>query len=364
MIAALTFGRYLRDARERQGWSREQLSQDAHIPLADVEALEAGLLDALPKGMYRRAEARAYAELVGLDPQLVLAELQLALDAARTTVPAVAEHHVVRSAPPVVRAASPQPTPSVALVPVTASERPAPLTKASSDPRNRWRVGVALIIGAAALLWDQAGAPTLDREMAIPAAPTEAAKLLADAVRIAEPRPAPALNRTLFAPTARSRDGRLDGGVLVVQSTPRGARVTVNGVGWGVTPVAIRYLPLGAVRVRIAKERHVSQERVVQLSTEQPSTTLRVTLPQVASARVASSPPTSGSMLVVTTTPEGARVTVNGVGWGMTPVTIRHLPPGTQRVRVVRERYLSEERVVQVSDGQPRRVIIPMRPVS
>ena len=66
-------------------------------------------------------------------------------------------------------------------------------------------------------------------------------------------------------------------------------------------------------------------------------------------------------MLVVNTTPRGARVTVNGIGWGTTPVTIRNLPAGVQRVRVVKDKYVSEERVVQLSAGQSHQVTIPMR---
>jgi hypothetical protein len=55
-------------------------------------------------------------------------------------------------------------------------------------------------------------------------------------------------------------------GELLVTSVPPGARVTVNGVGWGVTPLTIRHLPLGEKRVRLSKEGHVSAERAVWLT--------------------------------------------------------------------------------------------------
>lgn len=70
-------------------------------------------------------------------------------------------------------------------------------------------------------------------------------------------------------------------------------------------------------------------------------------------------PVTSGSTgvdrparLVVITQPSGARVTINGVGWGTTPVTIPYPPPGTKRIRVTKTGYESEERVVG-ADGAP-----------
>jgi hypothetical protein len=55
------------------------------------------------------------------------------------------------------------------------------------------------------------------------------------------------------------------------------------------------------------------------------------------------------SPLIVITEPAGARVTINGVGWGTTPLTIRHLPPGAKRVRVTKAGYQSVERVVDAT---------------
>ena len=54
--------------------------------------------------------------------------------------------------------------------------------------------------------------------------------------------------------------------------------------------------------------------------------------------------------MTVRSTPAGARVTVNGIGWGETPVTIRHLPPGQKLVRVTKEGYESQQRIISVSD--------------
>ena len=54
---------------------------------------------------------------------------------------------------------------------------------------------------------------------------------------------------------------------------------------------------------------------------------------------------------MVITEPQGARVTINGVGYGTTPLTIRHLPPGTKRVRVTKAGYDSEERLVTAENA-------------
>ena len=70
---------------------------------------------------------------------------------------------------------------------------------------------------------------------------------------------------------------------------------------------------------------------------------------------VVARPSASPAGLVVITQPEGARVTINGVGWGMTPLTIGigHLPPGAKRVRITKPGYRSEERVVATDPERP-----------
>jgi hypothetical protein len=66
--------------------------------------------------------------------------------------------------------------------------------------------------------------------------------------------------------------------------------------------------------------------------------------------------------MTVTSTPAGARVTVDGIGWGETPVTIRHLPPGQKVVRVTKEGYVSQQQTVSVpGDRRSAAVRITLR---
>jgi cytoskeletal protein RodZ len=75
-------------------------------------------------------------------------------------------------------------------------------------------------------------------------------------------------------------------------------------------------------------------------------------------ATAAANPVTS---LVVTTQPPGGRVTVNGIGWGEAPVTIRYLEPGDKRIRVTKDGYAPAERVVSLGEGGRRRLDIQLR---
>jgi hypothetical protein len=45
-------------------------------------------------------------------------------------------------------------------------------------------------------------------------------------------------------------------------------------------------------------------------------------------------------------------VTVNGISWGVSPVTIRHLPPGAKRIRATKEGFAASEQVFTLVDGQ------------
>ncbi len=64
--------------------------------------------------------------------------------------------------------------------------------------------------------------------------------------------------------------------------------------------------------------------------------------------------PDSTTELVVTTEPAGARVTVNGIGLGVAPVKVRHLPAGDKRIRVSKEGYATEERMIHLAQGQQK----------
>jgi hypothetical protein len=74
-------------------------------------------------------------------------------------------------------------------------------------------------------------------------------------------------------------------GQLRITSTPPGARVTVNGIGWGQTPLTVGHLPLGTKTVRVSREGYASQQRVVELRSSDAAAALNVTLPRASTGR-------------------------------------------------------------------------------
>ena len=270
-----SLGELLRLARERRGLTLEGIANETKIPHRHLEALEYDNLTAIPAGFYRRAEIRAYARAVGLDQSLALAQLESALKPIET------------------REAS----------------REIPRTRESTRPRTYLLIVLGVVTVAAAVF----GRAISERTPALEHG--------------AEIRSA---TDSLPKPVLPIRDASLD---------------TVTSQGRPSEPVArLSALPENAMTVSTG---------AVAVS----DAGLRVTT-ETTEARVSTD---SVTELVVTTQPEGARVTVNGLGWGSSPVTVRHLPPGDQRIRMSKEGYVTEERMLRLAEGRRRTLDIRLQ---
>jgi len=273
-----SLGELLRRAREGRGLTLEQIAKETRIPQHHLEALEHDNLTAVPGGFYRRAEVRAFAQAVNLDANFALAQLQRALEwpAAREAVPAT----------PGTR----KPTPS--------------------------RKGVLIAIGfavAAAVFGLAMGGrePALDRD-AEGGSPSNSAQNRTPPVRETPPDFAGTSQRTQLEPVAVPSAES----ALAVTREPAGTRASAA----------------------------TNDDDDLAKKTEQ------------AEGRAS-----EDTELVVTTQPEGARITVNGIGWGSAPVTIRYLSAGNKRIRVAKEGYVTEERVVRLAEGHVTTLDIPLR---
>jgi len=224
------FGEWLRRAREARGLTLDDLTRETKIPLRNLEALEHGNLGVMPT-FYQRAEVRASAKVVGVDEGLAVDRLDSAIAPVVTREPAV-------SRPPLKLSLS--------------------------------AVSVALLLGVVALTAAKAG-PAVLGWMAAPKgnqaslSPATTGRLepvalpsQPSSVEVA-PAVAAAPAMTDVKPSAESFTE------LVVTTEPSGAHVTVNGIGWGVSPVTIRHLPPGDKHIRVTKEGFAATERVLAL---------------------------------------------------------------------------------------------------
>ena len=78
-------GAILADERERQALSRADIAQRLHMSVFQVEALEVGDYDRLPRGPFLRGFTRNYARALGLDAEFLVG--LLAQDAPRDKAP-------------------------------------------------------------------------------------------------------------------------------------------------------------------------------------------------------------------------------------------------------------------------------------
>lgn len=237
IMSTQDIGGWLRHAREARGLTVEAIAAQTKISPRHIEALERGAPLALP-AFYQRAELRAVARAVGVDEQLAVARLE-------------AELAPVEPLPPV----------------------------PSTPARIRSEYGLA-IVAIGVLLVVLAGWGSFERTAA-------------------------------------------KGSVLAVQT---------------VGPVAAR--PVAELPGEVAG-----------------APTTAETVPAAAPVSV------GPAELAIRTEPEGARVTVNGIGWGQSPVTLRHLEPGEKRIRVTMDGYAATERSVTVDAGHRKTVHVRLSSV-
>ena len=254
----------LRRAREQRGLTLEQVAGETRVPLERLAALEQDALPHINRGFYQRAHIRAYARAVDLDERIVLAELKR--EAAPVDPPPVQPQ-------PPVRTRSLRAHHGVMLV-----------------------VRAALVAGISGIVWEVSTARSTGDDAAIAVSPVPEHHSVAT---------------TGDAPE-------------IVQSTPPAAEST---------RLVPESTPLAAVQ-------HVGVPETPRESATAPAVT----------------------ELVTTTDPVDARVVVNGIGWGSTPITIQHLAPGEKQVRVTKDGYAAVEQIAHVAAHQSTTVNIQLQP--
>lgn len=235
----ISCGEFLRRAREERQLTLEHIAQVTKIPVRHLTALERDEFKALPDGLYRRAEVRAYADAVGLDRNVAVARLDHALEEALPHPPAMVQPPRLPSMP------------------------------------ARLRAPLLMVAGAAVMTGGIAFAMWTSHSVSENSASIQPAS--APASRTMEPPTVthvPArVERSTPAVAASTKESR-----LTVITDPMGARVTVNGVGRGVTPVTVRHLTPGPKAVRVTLDGYVAEERLVQLEPGEGVTSVRIPL--------------------------------------------------------------------------------------
>jgi serine/threonine-protein kinase len=144
-------------------------------------------------------------------------------------------------------------------------------------------------------------------------------------------------------------------GRLVIQSTPSGALVTVDGQRAGETPVTLT-VPLGRHEILVARSGYVPRTDRVELTAKQPNRTLRVPLRK----GPARDPLVTTGSVDIDSRPRGARVTVDGRALGSTPMRVPELPAGDHRVVVELFGYRVVTSTVNIVSGELTRLTLTL----
>jgi len=151
-------------------------------------------------------------------------------------------------------------------------------------------------------------------------------------------------------------------GTLVVEGTPKGARVDVKGpLGFpgpkaAGLPYTWRSVPAGRYEVVVRKSKYGEYRSAVEVQTDRT---------RVVSVKLE----LSHGSLWVGGSPAGAKVEVSGAGgfykkWGLTSgFTLKGVPRGAAVVKVSRRGYASLEQSVQVQGGQASRMSVKLKAV-
>lgn len=164
-------------------------------------------------------------------------------------------------------------------------------------------------------------------------------------------------------------------GRLVIQSTPTGAIVTIDGHRKGETPLTVE-VPLGKHDVQVARSGYVPKTQRIELSKKSAAQTVRVTLqrgpgeatgfdktvaptgPPAAGNRSSGSASTGSAD--VDSNPRGARVSVDGKFVGISPLRVSDLSPGEHRVQFDLAGHKSVTSTVNIVGGDVKRVTVTL----
>jgi cytoskeletal protein RodZ len=265
-LDTIAFGEWLRTAREESGITLEQIARETKIRPLHLDALEHGRLAELPAGAYRRGETIAYAKAIGMDPMVALQHLEEALQGAQSSTAATVRRRSLES--PRVRRASTL----LSLLVLAVSVAGIVLwTSTSSTPDENPSRGVAPPSP------DPAAVPAVQPPSPAPTSsshPRDAPAARTDAAQAQTPAP----STKQSAATAGAAPGQPDLGRLTIVTDPPGARVTLNGIGRGSTPLTLADLSAGALRIRVTKDGRTAQERDVQFTGR--SMMVKISLPE------------------------------------------------------------------------------------
>jgi hypothetical protein len=139
-------------------------------------------------------------------------------------------------------------------------------------------------------------------------------------------------------------------GLILIDSEPQGAAVTLGGVFQGNTPLALHNIRLGEYRARLVMAGFHDKEVTFEVEDRIPR-------------RIAVEMDSNSGTLMVHSTPSGAAVFVDGRNEGLTPLSIARVPQGDRDIRLQLAGYESYQTTLRISPNDTSRVDADLTPM-
>lgn len=144
------------------------------------------------------------------------------------------------------------------------------------------------------------------------------------------------LDLTNGRPRVIDRELLSDSGTIVVETIPAGAKILVNGVDRGVTPITLSRMREGNHTLKISADGYMPIRHELFLAAGE-RVPLNLTMKRLP------------GKLTVSTIPDGARVYVDDVFRGESDLTLNDLPEGHHQIRVTAPGYATMTRDVHIT---------------
>lgn len=139
-------------------------------------------------------------------------------------------------------------------------------------------------------------------------------------------------------------------GLVLIESTPTGAGIEIDGTSRGTAPVLLTDLPIGQYHLKASAANCPAREIEFRIEDRLPQKVVVALAYYSASMRISSKPPR-------------AAVTVNGRLRGTTPCTVERLPDGDSRVTIALSGYRPYERDVSLQAGEEQTIEVALEPL-
>jgi len=132
-------------------------------------------------------------------------------------------------------------------------------------------------------------------------------------------------------------------GLVLVESTPVSADVTIEGAFKGKTPLLISDIGIGSHRVKLYKESYFPRELTLKISDRTPQ-------------HIETTLTSDSASLTIESSPSGAAVTVNGSSVGKTPAEVERIKTGETTVEISLSGYMPYQQELRLRAGEEHSV--------